>query len=147
MKKVIIAIVILFVLIGVAILVVGRTFYPDNIAETSENGGMKGLKTRFYDSDVETVRSSAKSVLGKMSTWGSAWKIVEETGDGGNFRIKVEVPVVIFTDDLEIKIDTVSEDRVRVDVRSASRVGKSDFGENARHVNQFLSGLDEALKR
>ncbi len=147
MKKVIIAIVILFVLIGVAILVVGRTFYPDNIAETSEDGGLKGLKTRFYDSDIETVRSSAKSVLGKMSTWGSAWKIVEETGDGGKARIKVEVPVVIFTDDLEIKIDTVSEDRVRVDVRSASRVGKSDFGENARHVNQFLSGLDKALKR
>jgi uncharacterized protein (DUF1499 family) len=34
---------------------------------------------------------------------------------------------------------------VRVDCRSASRIGNGDFGENRRHALQFLAALDEKL--
>lgn len=146
MKKIVIAAVLCVVAFVIAIGVVGRTYYPDNVAETAPGGGEKGLETRFYDADVETVRKGAKEVVGKLSTWGASWRLVDETEGGSVSSIKVEVPVVVFTDDLVV---TIKDERgkSRVDVRSASRVGKSDFGENARHVRKFLAALDERFRK
>jgi len=141
MKKILIGLVVLLVLFAAAILIIGRTFYPDNIAETSEDGGNKLLKTRFYESDSDTVLKVVKDVIPRLSTYGSAWKIV----DSEDLKIKAEIPVVVFTDDLEVTIAEADDGKTRVDVRSQSRVGKSDFGENARHVRKLLTALDEKL--
>lgn len=147
MKKIIIALVIILVVCAAAILIIGRTFYPDNIAETSPDGGNKDLKTRFYKTDLETAQKSVKQLIPTITTYGSSWKTVDETDGGSVSSIKAEVPVIVFTDDLEVKIkkDDGREGEVRVDVISKSRVGKSDFGENARHVRKFLFALDKEL--
>ncbi len=148
MKKILIALGILLVVFVVVILVIGRTFYPDNVAETSKDGGVKELKTRIYKTDVETAKKTVKEIIPTLSTYGSNWKLVDEA-DGGNITsIKAEIPVIVFTDDLEVKIKQAeNEGEVQVDVVSKSRVGKSDFGENARHVRKILSALDEKLAR
>ena len=146
MKKVIIAIIALLILFAVGVLFIGRTYFPDNIAATSADGGKKGLKTRFYKSDVASATKVVLETIPAISTYGSSWKIVDETDGGEISSVKVEVPVVVFTDDLEVKIKKAdNEQEVQVDVRSQSRVGKSDFGENARHVRKLLRALDEKL--
>ena len=144
MKKIIIAVLVLLAVFIGTVMFVGRTYYPDNVAETAPDGGRKGLKTRFYDQDTNRVREASKAVIGRLSTWGGAWKLVDETDGGSAAKLKVEVPVVVFTDDLEVTIKK-EEEKSRVDVSSRSRVGKSDFGENARHVAKFLTALDEEL--
>lgn len=146
MKKALIILVVLVIALVVSLLFVGRTFYPDNIAETAVDGGAKQLKTRFYKSDVESAAKTAADTARNLSTYGSSWKLVDQTDGGAVRKIKVEVPVIVFTDDLEITIKKAeNEHEVRVDVRSQSRVGKSDFGENARHVRKLLSALDAAM--
>ena len=45
-----------------------------------------------------------------------------------------------FTDDIVIRV-TPSGSGSRIDVRSASRVGRSDFGVNAARVESYLSEL------
>jgi uncharacterized protein (DUF1499 family) len=45
-----------------------------------------------------------------------------------------------FTDDIVIRI-TPSESGSRIDLRSSSRVGRSDFGVNAARVERYLSAL------
>jgi len=146
MKKIVIGIVVVFVLCVVAILFIGRTFYPDNIAKTAEDGGKKGLKTRVYKADSVTVAKAVKELVPTLSTYGGSWKIVDKS-DGDEVKaFKIEVPVIIFTDDLEVKIAIKTDGEVKVNVRSASRVGKSDFGENARHIRKFLSALDKKMK-
>ena len=142
MKKILIALAVIFVIFVVAILFIGRTFYPDNIAETSPDGGKKNLKTRIYTADYEMVSNTVKETIPKLSSWGSNWKLVGSEQMDDSTEIKAEIPVLMFTDELTVKIKKV-EDKVQVDVRSNSRVGKSDFGENARHVNKILSALDE----
>ncbi len=148
MKKILIAIVVLLVLFAVAILFVGRTFYPDNIAETSKDGGTKNLKTRVYEKDIAQVKNAVKEIIPTLSTYGGEWKIVERAAGSGTAKevISVEVPVVVFTDDLEVSLEETDAGKVRVDVRSQSRVGKSDFGENARHVRKLLAALDQKLQ-
>ncbi|MEZ5345130.1 MAG: DUF1499 domain-containing protein [Pyrinomonadaceae bacterium] len=147
MKKTIIGILIFLVIAIIGIVIIGRTFYPDNIAQTSADGGEKGLKTRFYKTDLNTAVKAVSDVVPTLSTYGSGWKLVGTNlgkGDAAS-TIKAEVPVVVFTDDLEVTVKS-TEDRVQVDVRSQSRIGKSDFGENARHVRKILEALDEKLK-
>lgn len=145
MKKLVISLIAIAVAFVIITIVIGRTFYPDNIAETAPDGGSKGLETRYYDTDVASVREASKDAIGKLTTWGGAWRIVDETDGGSAESIRVEIPVLFFTDDLEVSIKDEAG-KSRVDVRSASRVGKSDFGENERHVRQFLSALDEAVR-
>ena len=48
-----------------------------------------------------------------------------------------------FKDDIVVRI-TSSDHRSRIDVRSASRVGKSDLGINARRIRKFLKKLLES---
>jgi uncharacterized protein (DUF1499 family) len=147
-KKIIIALVVIFVVFVVAILFIGRTFYPDNVAETSVDGGTKGLKTRIYKTDFETAKKTVKEIIPTLSTYGSTWQVTDQTDSGNMFGIKAEVPVIVFTDDLEVNVKNAeNEGEVQVDVVSKSRVGKSDFGENARHVRKVLGALDEKLKK
>ena len=124
-----------------ALFAAGRAF-PDNIAETAPDGGAKNLKTRVYQTDLATAEKTVKEIIPTLSTYGGSWKVVGESSDSVKGKIiKAEIPVVVFTDDLEVFIKE-SGDVVTIDAKSNSRVGKSDFGENARHVRQFLEALD-----
>lgn len=138
-------IVVVIVVLFAALFIAGR-FYPDNIAETSLDGGNKNLKTRVYQTDLIMAEKAVREIIPTLSTWGGKWKIVgeSESADKGKI-IKAEIPVVVFTDDLEVYIKQ-NQDKVSIDAKSNSRVGKSDFGENARHVRQLLDALDEKFK-
>ena len=146
-KKIALSIAIPLLLFAVAILVIGRVFFPDNVAETSIDGGPKRLVTRVYEKSPKEVKMNAKEVIKGLSTWGGAWKLTDETDGGSELRLKAEVPVVVFTDDFEVIIRETEDGKTAVDARSQSRVGKSDFGENARHVRKFLVAMDEKMKQ
>jgi uncharacterized protein (DUF1499 family) len=46
-----------------------------------------------------------------------------------------------FKDDLAIRVSAIPDGGSRVDVRSVSRVGRSDIGTNARRIRSFLADL------
>jgi uncharacterized protein (DUF1499 family) len=57
--------------------------------------------------------------------------------------VRAEVPVLFYIDDLEVRVQPDPTGAYwRVDATSRSRVGKSDLGENRRHVVQLLNALD-----
>lgn len=49
-----------------------------------------------------------------------------------------------FKDDVVVRI-TESDGGTKVDVRSKSRVGRSDLGENAKRIRKFLARLEAEL--
>lgn len=51
---------------------------------------------------------------------------------------------LVFKDDVDVAVDS-TETGSRLHVRSASRVGQSDLGVNARRVNRLLRAVDERL--
>ncbi len=117
---------------------------PNNVAQTSVDNQDQALRTRRYKTDLQTFVGETKTLIPTISTYGQDWKTVASDVAGNSASIKVEVPVVIFTDDLEIKADFDAEtSEVIVNVHSNSRVGKSDLGENRRHVLQILEALDK----
>lgn len=72
-------------------------------------------------------------------------KSVALVSNPGHDTLHAEVPVLTFTDDLTVTLSSNNKETT-VNVRSASRVGKGDFGENRRHIIQLLTALDQRLK-
>jgi uncharacterized protein (DUF1499 family) len=53
-------------------------------------------------------------------------------------------PIMGFRDDVVLRI-RVDEDGARIDVRSASRYGRHDFGANAARIRSLLEDIDDAI--
>lgn len=118
---------------------------PTNVAETSETS--ETLKTRHYKTDLQNFVAETEKIIPTLSTYSKNWRVVESKTENNSVTIKAEVPVLIFIDDLEVKANFDEEKgETTVNVHSISRVGKSDLGENRRHILQILNVLDEKFK-
>ena len=90
---------------------------------------------RVWDAAVETARRRPR------------WTIVEEDARNGEIRAEARTLLWRFVDDVTVRISLDGEGLTRVDVASASRVGKGDLGVNARRIARFLHALDRRLRR
>jgi hypothetical protein len=125
-----------------------NTSPPTNRAETTPDHEDEALRSRFYDVSLPNAISAVQQALRAQKTYGRGWKITGyDSTTSQSQRIHAEVPVIIFVDDFAVTLKRQSDGGTRVDCLSASRVGKGDFGENRRHIIQFLDALDEALKK
>jgi uncharacterized protein (DUF1499 family) len=117
-----------------------RTALQTNIAETSPTPEFPELRTRVYATTpsrvFDAISALVKSHPGK-------WELVSADQAAG--RIHATTRVVGFTDDVFVSVQPEGAS-TRVDVRSQSRVGKGDFGENRRHIAWLLEGLDGSLR-
>ncbi len=77
------------------------------------------------------------------------WRVVEVTRPGGRSGIgRIEAvdrtPLMGFSDDVTIRVRPLAG-QTRIDVRSASRAGRHDFGANARRIRRFAQDLQAQL--
>jgi uncharacterized protein (DUF1499 family) len=68
------------------------------------------------------------------------WRIVETDGIEGRIEATATTAWFGFQDDIVIRIQPEAQGS-RIDVRSVSRVGRSDVGANARRIREFLAKL------
>jgi hypothetical protein len=73
------------------------------------------------------------------------WSIKESDDIAGFIRAESRTLVFRFVDDVEVRITLDENAQTRVDLSSSSRVGRADFGTNARRVGRFLKTLDRTL--
>jgi uncharacterized protein (DUF1499 family) len=143
MKKKIIIGIIAAVFVFAVLLLIGRVYYPSNVAATAPDHAEEPLRTRRYRTDLKTFTGEVRTIIPGLSTWGGNWKQIAAEESENAALIKAEVPVVVFTDDLQISaVKDAAAGGIIVNVYSRSRVGKSDFGENRRHVLKILEALD-----
>lgn len=120
-----------------------RLSSPTNIAQTSSDDADARLHPRVYDAPPSRVAQEIRALVPQLKTYGRTWKINAVKTRGDENVLRVDVPVLIFTDDLKVTLSPQNGGAsTRVEVHSASRVGKGDFGENRRHIVQFLTALD-----
>ena len=142
MKQILIIAAVVIAAVGLGIFILARVVFPGNIAETDADSENAELKTRIYDADLATVFEAVKEIVPTLSTYGSNWKLLDSKTEPDKAFVKAEVPVIVFTDDLSVNLKA-ADGKTSVGVRSNSRIGQSDFGENRRHILQILSRLDE----
>ena len=73
------------------------------------------------------------------------WRIVDQTAPGGRSGLGHidavdRTPIMAFPDDITIRLRPLPG-QMRIDLRSASRYGRHDFGTNARRIEAFMEEL------
>jgi Uncharacterized protein conserved in bacteria len=68
------------------------------------------------------------------------WRIVATDGIEGRIEATATTTWFGFEDDIVIRVQPAGQGS-RVDIRSASRVGRSDLGANAKRIREFLAKL------
>jgi hypothetical protein len=120
-----------------------------NKAETSPDHKDPLLRTRIYkvDTEIFIICKKIKTKIPDLTNYGLSWKLITSDCSPGSdnvYTIEAEVPVFFYTDDLQVKIKPGNDAGVvLIDIFSTSRVGKSDLGENRRHILDLLKVLDK----
>ena len=124
---------------------------PVSEAQTSPDASEPLLRTRFSKAPWSVVVSAAQNALASQRTYGRAWKTGQSSISGAEpgarlrEELRVQVPVLLFTDDLVVTLSEQKDGEIRVDCASKSRIGRGDFGENRRHILQFFRAFDANL--
>ena len=77
------------------------------------------------------------------------WRIIDQTRPGGRTGIghvdAIDRTLIMgFPDDVTIRLRPLAG-QTRIDIRSASRIGRHDFGANARRIQRFAQELQTQL--
>ena len=118
--------------IGSAAVAMQQQFYPE-------------VTGRRYDHDRDTVEEVVRSIA-RDNGWRPT-RLPDPRMEGSGVTIEMEARTLVFgfTSDVAIRL----RDRIgytQVDMRSASRYGDHDFGDNARRITAFLERLDEQME-
>lgn len=126
------------VIVMMALGFIGCGGLTKNRAETNPDHPDASLRTRTYKATYDSFFETVSHVIG----WLPRWELVEQDIENGKIRATRQTRVFRFVDDVEIRMKQVNENTVTLDAFSASRVGKGDFGQNARNIREFLKELD-----
>lgn len=110
--------------------------------ETGRTPEYPDLKVREYAVGEARVVEAIKAAMGRLP----GWRLVGSgRGPGGSAVTAVRTTRFLrFKDDVSVKIERRAG-KTRVSVRSRSRIGKLDFGQNARNIRELLAELDREL--
>ena len=113
-----------------------------NDVETGKTAEYPDLRARDYATSAGEVTEAVKRAVSRLPGWAF---VGSGSGPGGSeVRAVRTMRWLRFKDDVTVRIR--SEGRgVRVSVRSRSRLGPWDFGQNARNIRELLAALDGEL--
>lgn len=114
-----------------------------NSAQTHENADNPRLRGRTYFVPFAAVWDEILAMIDAQPRW----KIVRADEGAGQIRAEVTTALFGFVDDVRIRVKLDQNALTRVDMWSSSRVGRADFGTNARRIAKFYRDLDRRLQR
>jgi hypothetical protein len=115
--------------------------YPAERFAKLQQKAYPDLRTFVIDRSAEETFELVEEVVRKFR-----WRVAASTPPstrppkGGMLEATEQTLLAGFTDDVAIRVEG-GANQTRVDVRSASRYGRHDFGQNAFRVRRFLTEL------
>jgi len=114
-----------------------RTYLTTNVAETRPDHAFPELRERSFSLPASELYPQVLEAVGSLG-----WRLVQDDPQALRLAAVVETPLLRFRDDVRIEVRPVAAEGSRLRVRSASRVGRGDFGANTRHVLDLYRALD-----
>jgi len=117
------------------------TTYPADRFPPEQKKAHPDLRTFTIDRSLEETFELVEEAVRKLK-----WRVavaeppVGRSAKSGRLEATDQTLVVGFTDDIVVRVEG-NASRSRVDVRSASRYGTHDLGQNAARVRRFLTEL------
>ena len=113
--------------------------YGGPAVAAQQKQGYPDLGPASFAAPPDRVLAAAEAVGRRLG-----WEIVAVAPAEGRLEATATTPWFGFKDDVVVRV-TAAGGGSRVDVRSKSRVGRSDLGVNARRVRDFLAALAARL--
>jgi|GraSoiStandDraft_8_1057269.scaffolds.fasta_scaffold35159_2 uncharacterized protein (DUF1499 family) len=119
--------------------------YPGARFANEQQKAYPDLRTFVVDRGVEEAFELVEEVARKLK-----WKVaaaeppVGKSAKAGLLEATDQTMVVGFTDDIIVRVEG-NATRSRIDVRSASRYGQADLGQNATRVRRFLAEMQSRV--
>jgi uncharacterized protein (DUF1499 family) len=119
--------------------------YPGARFANEQQKAYPDLRTFVVDRGVEEAFELVEEVARKLK-----WRVaaaeppVGKSAKGGLLEATDQTMVVGFTDDIIVRVEG-NATRSRIDVRSASRYGQADLGQNATRVRRFLAEMQSRV--
>ncbi len=137
----------LLVLLGLA-LMAGFTFgvrpawLAQNDVTTGATPAYPELRSRVYPhASPDVVFAAAVEAARRLPRW----RVTSTDPVQREAAIEVRTALFWFTDDLTVRVEPEETSGSRVVIRSRSRVGRGDLGENARHIAALQRAMDRRL--
>ena len=113
-----------------------------NMVETGRTPEYPDLQPREYAASEQRVTEALKAAAGRLSRFAF---VGAGRGPGGSeVHYVASTPVLRFKDDVNVRIRREGA-KTKVTVRSKSRMGTMDFGQNARNVRELMAALDREM--
>jgi uncharacterized protein (DUF1499 family) len=111
-------------------------WWPRNWAETSAPGDPSPLELPL---SLATATARLTQVVAQLPRWR-----VESSDTGlSTLHATRRTKLFGFIDDVRIRLEAVNDTLTRIHVRSQSRVGLGDFGENRRNILELFAALSK----
>jgi uncharacterized protein (DUF1499 family) len=113
--------------------------YPEAFKEEVRRG-YPDLQPIYFDEPAEDVFSRALNVARQTPLW----EITRVDAEAMEFEGVAKTRLLRFRDDFIARVRAEGEKRSRVDMRSKSRLGRSDFGANAKRIRKYFDELQRS---
>lgn len=140
-RKLLVAFALFIGLSVVAVLVASAIWPVINVVETGQTPEYPDVRPHYYSADPKRVMDEAIEAVGDVERM----TVVKVDRGASTITATRETRLMGFVDDMTVTVSPVTEFVTEVNVKSASRVGKGDFGQNARNIEDYLGALDERL--
>jgi len=117
-------------------------WFTHNDITTGAAAGYPELQSRMYAQPPERVYTVLRQAAGSIARW----KVVRADAAARAVEVEVRTALFGFVDDLTARVEP-ADGGARVIIRSRSRVGRGDLGENARHIAALQRRMDRLLQR
>ncbi len=97
---------------------------------------------------TETLPVAAPNTASPLALSPTQWNTIpapSPPSDEATLEALAPTPVFGFLDDVVVRV-RLAPDGTQVDMRSASRIGEHDLGQNARRISGFFADLDAVLQ-
>tara|TARA_R100001143_G_scaffold63588_2_gene72779 strand:+ start:26359 stop:27078 length:720 start_codon:yes stop_codon:yes gene_type:complete len=109
--------------------------YEGGDVRISQEESYPEIQPLFLEEDIQDVIDRAVLII-----YEKEWNLVAINRNEGRIEATEELPWFGFKDDIVLRFTDV-DGRTRVDMRSKSRIGRSDIGVNAKRIDNFLKEL------
>jgi uncharacterized protein (DUF1499 family) len=133
--------------VALVVLAVGAawalTHWPRiNDVETGKTPEYGDLRVQRFTGSEDRVAKAARAAITMLPGWDL---VGSGSGPGGSeLQAVARTRVLRFKDDVTVRIRR-REGATEVSVRSRSRIGKADFGQNARNIRAFQAELERQM--
>ncbi len=112
-----------------------------NVVETGNTPAYPDLLPRRYREGKVRVFDAALHAVDRLPRW----QMTSYRPEQGEIKAEARTRLLRFVDDVTVRVEERGGVTV-VNVRSASRVGRGDFGQNARNLRAFFAELDRQME-